>query len=105
MTDMSQLLMPGPRNASLGEFPRPNLEAAGRTTTPVLKASSGVRWSFGNTAVAVMSGRTPDVADDEVESTPSPFPPVMSDVSDRGYVNPIGLAPSHEAAPCNCQSS
>src|SRR5437764_10499347 len=53
ISERSQLLMPGPRNASFGELPRPNFLASGITTTDVLNADRGVRWSFGRMGLAL----------------------------------------------------
>src|SRR5690349_19490901 len=105
MSDRSQLLMPGPRNASLGELPRSNFDASGAPTAATLKACSGVRWSFGRTAPATMSGRTPDVADVPVTSTPRPPPPVISVVDTREYVNPIGSPLRKDVTPDSSQLS
>src|SRR5262245_18611254 len=105
MSERSQLLIPGPRKASFGEFPRPNFDASGTRITAVLKVCRGVRWSFESIALAVISGRTPDVAEVPVASTPRPPPPVMSVVDTREYVNPIGSPLRKDVTPEICQLS
>src|SRR5690242_3717810 len=105
ISERSQLLMPGPRKASLGELPRPNFAGSGATTTPTLKACNGVIRLFGSTALAVMSGRTPEVAEVPVTSTPRPPPPVMSVVETSEYVKPIGSPLMNEVTPETCQLS
>jgi hypothetical protein len=60
---------------------------------------------LGRIAVAVMSGRTPEVAEVVVELTPRPPPAVMSVVDTSVYVNPMGSPLRNELTPESCQLS